>query len=212
MLLDYFKDSPDCLYIYNKSSLIYGLDPNLFKEYIIILKDNFEFNDDINKYKYIDNIYKDDGDFIIYTIDEWFNKVFNCDLECWEASCTRKPIKEHVKLMLSVDLLKLRKNIDLKYSLYKKSILNVTNIEHMKILCWNIIKDLKFTNQIIEHHKILNYKSSSSDWALIKNINEVDELIDITNKSFYSEYKILSKFTDGILKQEKLNKIINSKI
>ena len=70
MLLDYFKDSPDCLYIYNKSSLIYGLDPNLFKEYIIILKDNFEFNDDINKYKYIDNIYKDDGDFIIYTIDE----------------------------------------------------------------------------------------------------------------------------------------------
>ena len=198
-MLNYFKELKECLYIYNNSSEIYGLTPGLFEKYVIILEDSFEIPRD--KVEKIDK-----NVFVIYKMHEWFEKVLNCDIECWECSCTRKPIKEHVKLIMSLDLLKLRKSTDYICNNYILASSNEDDIKMSKLFYWKAIKNLKFANQIIENHKILNYKSAASDWDSIKFLDK-NEFTETAERIFNTEYKIFKSFTDGVVQQEKLNKI-----
>lgn len=95
--------------------------------------------------------------------------------------------------MLTTNPIQLRKQIDTKIkSFYELSIVD-------KYFAWKIIKDIKFANQIIENHKIVNFKEASSDYYKLEE-SSFEELLE-------KPMTRLKGFTDGLLKAEILAKI-----
>lgn len=65
-----------------------------------------------------------------------------------------------------------------------------------------ILRQIRFSIQIIQNHKIVNYKDGLEDSLAIKNAESTDEIWQIIDKS-YDELKSL---TDGMKKQQILKK------
>ena len=98
--LETLKEDSRVLYIYYLPYSLYGIDNDKYY-YYVITKENF----------------KDDHDnFIFIDINDWFNLVLQGSLEAWKCACLNRKyiIKEHVKLLVKTDPLKLRKIIDNK--------------------------------------------------------------------------------------------------
>ena len=186
--LEYLKESPDCLYIYNRDFSIYGLPSK--ERYTIVVKDGWVCPEEYSDY--------DESIYEIYELKEWFDQVLNGKLVGWECACLNKKyvIKEHVKLLMTTNPLQLRKNVDD----FKKLIELSGNTNTM--LYFNLIKDIKFSIQIIQNHKIVNYKEPLNDYGLIKNCESVEEILNIVDQS----YQVLKSLTDGMIKQEILKK------
>lgn len=181
--LDYLKECKDCLYIYNLNYSIYGLSEQ--ERYIVVVNDNWTCPEDWMGY--------DEYTFRIIVLSDWFKIVQDGHLIGWECACLNKKyiIKEHVKLLMTTNPLQLRKEIDtLKRSIYQESSLFDK---------WELIKSIKFSNQIIENHKIINFKEASKDFQRLKT-EPLDDVI-------YEPYSRLKLLTDGILKQEIIKKI-----
>ena len=125
--------------------------------------------------------------------------VLNGDLLGWECACLNKKyiIKEHVKLLMTTNPLQLRKTIDKQINGYKKTHLFGIDI------AWEIIKNIKFAIQIIENHKIVNFKEAYNDYH---NLLSFESIEDVENY-IYKVYSPLKSMTDGMVKQEILNKI-----
>ena len=66
----------------------------------------------------------------------------------------------------------------------------------------DLLRQIKFSIQIIENHKIVNYKDGLDDFISIKNSESSEEIWQIINKS----YNQLKSLTDGMLKQQILKK------
>lgn len=77
---------------------------------------------------------------------------------------------------------------------------------------WKIILFARFCNQIIENHKIINFRNSANDYQELKKYNNLDDLLNTFNILLAPELDILYKTTDGLLKQEKLTKLQQKKI
>ena len=77
---------------------------------------------------------------------------------------------------------------------------------------WEIIKRVKLTNQIIENHKIINYKAANSEYMILVVNNIADEaiLLKMWLDLIKNEIGTLNKATDGMLKKEKLKKIVQN--
>ena len=138
--LDYLKESPNCLYIYDLNETIYGL-PNKNK---YVVKDDWVCPEDWIGF--------DSKIFRIFHLQQWFNCITNGDLIGWECACLNKKyvIKEHVKLLMTTNPLQLRKHID--------SILKTDTYDPK-----DLIRSIKFSIQIIDNHKIVNYKDGLDD-------------------------------------------------
>ena len=178
--IEYLKESPDCLYIYNRDFSIYGLSSK--ERYTIIVNDDWVCPEDWNGFdKHIYQIYK---------LSDWFNVVLNGELIGWECACLNKKyiIKEYVKLLMTVNPMQLRQKIDSEI----KDLDLLTNIEK-----WTIIKDIKFANQIIENHKIVNFKEAKDDIVTEETFNDI----------FDKQYSRLKSLTDGIIKSDLLRKV-----
>ena len=190
-IIDVLKESSDCLYIYNRNFSIYGLPDK--ERYTIIVSDEWEFPEDWDGLD--ENIYQ------IYRISNWFNFVLNGTLLGWECACLNKKyvIKEAVKLLMKTDPLQLRRMIDLQLADYKNK--NLFNIND----AWEIIKNIKFSIQIIENHKIVNFKEAYNDYYNLLSFESIDEIENYINQS----YSQLRKLTDGMIKQEILKKFKN---
>ena len=189
--LDYLKESPDCLYIYNRDFSIYGLESK--EHYTIVVKDDWICSEDWVGFD--TNIYE------VFYLNEWFNIVLNGNLIGWECACLNKKyvIKEAVKLLMKTDPLILRRTIDLQLADYKnKGLFNINE-------AWDIIKNIKFSIQIIENHKIVNFKEAHNDYYNLLSFESIDEVENYINQ-FYAELK---KLTDGMIKQEILKKLKN---
>ena len=103
--LETLKEDSRVLYIYYLPYSLYGIDNDKYY-YYVITKENF----------------KDDHDnFIFIDINDWFNLVLQGSLEAWKCACLNRKyiIKEHVKLLVKTDPLKLRKII--KFSINVRS-------------------------------------------------------------------------------------------
>ena len=187
--IEYLKKDPDCLYIYNQDLSIYGLPQK--ERYIIIVIDNWVCPEEWIGFD--SNIYQ------FFKISDWFNMVLNNNLTCWKCSCLNKKyiIKEHVKLMIIPNPLKLRKEIDLEYSNLQYS--SIFSIE----IVYRLILDILFSIQIIQNHKIVNYKEGLNYYEALQNVNSNSECWEMINK-VYDELKSL---TDGMVKQERLKKL-----
>lgn len=192
--LEYLMKDPDCLYIYNRDLSIYGL-PNK-ERYTIIVKDNWVCPDE----------YWDDTErnFEIYSLAEWFDFVLNGKLIGWECACLNKKyvLKEHVKLLMTTNPIQLRKDVDDFARLVKLA----SNTD--PTLYINLLRQIKFSIQIIQNHKIVNYKDGLDDYLAIKNAESKEESWEIIDK-YYDELKSL---TDGMIKQQILKKANATKI
>lgn len=189
--LDYLKESPDCLYIYNRDFSIYGLESK--ERYTIVVKDDWICPEDWVGF--------DTDVYEVFYLNEWFNIVLNGDLIGWECACLNKKyvIKEHVKLLMKTNPLQLKKTIRtqrLSNGLYS----NVNILRY-----WELIKNIKFAIQIIENHKIVNFKEAKNDYFNLLKCESVEELTEYVNKS----YQILKDLTDGMLLQERIKEINN---
>lgn len=187
-------ENPDCLYIYNRDFSIYGFSSK--QRYTIVVKDGW-----ICPEEYLDH---DESVYQIYELKEWFNYVLNGKLIGWECACLNKKyvLKEHVKLMMTTNPIQLRKDIDEQIkSLFLVSVIDVN-------VYINLLRQIKFSIQIIHNHKIVNYKDGLDDFISIKNAESNEEIWQIINKS-YDELKSL---TDGMIKQQILKKANATKI
>lgn len=71
---------------------------------------------------------------------------------------------------------------------------------------WKIILFARFCNQIIENHKIVNFRNSASDYYELRKCNDSNELFIIFHKLLAPELGLLHKSTDGLLNKEKMMK------
>lgn len=137
--------------------------------------------------------------FKVIHIKDWFDKVLKGDLICWEAACINKKliIKEHVKLMMQTNPLQLRTEIEFE----KKKLFESDSLDIDKY--WELIKDCKFAVQIIDNHKIVNFKEANSEFFNIS-------FDDIKQENFEQLpcYLELKQRTDDILRRSKIKKIL----
>ena len=190
-IINTLKESSDCLYIYNRNFSIYGLPDK--ERYTIIVSDDWELPEDWNGL--------DLEKYQIYQISHWFRYILDGTLVGWECACLNKKyiIKEEVKLLMKTNPLQLRRAIDLQLADYKnKGLFNINE-------AWKIIKNIKFSIQIIENHKIVNFKEAQNDYYNLLSFESIDEVENYINQSYIQ----LKKLTDGMIKQEILKKLKN---
>lgn len=193
-------EHPEVYYIYDLRGAVFGVD-NL-GEYIVVVKDGLIIEDEL-----------DDSEIVkvsIYSSSEWFKLVINGEILPWICACIDKKyiLKEYIKLLMTTNPLQLRKCFDTT----KNQILsNIEEIELKQFNLWKIILFARFCNQIIENHKIVNFRNSVSDYQELKKYNNFDELLNIFNTLISSELNLLYKSTDELLKQEKIIKLQQKK-
>lgn len=190
-------EHPEVYYIYDLRGAVFGID-NL-GEYIVVIKDGLVIKDEL-----------DDSEIVkvsIYSSSEWFKLVINGEILPWICACLDKKyvLKEYVKLLMTTNPLQLRKCFDTT----KNQILsNLGETELSKQFnLWKIILFARFCNQIIENHKIVNFRNSASDYRELRKYNNFDELLNIFNVLITPELNLLYKSTDELLKQEKITKL-----
>lgn len=194
-------EHPEVYYIYDLRGAVFGVD-NL-GEYIVVVKDGLIIEDEL-----------DDSEIVkvsIYSSSEWFKLVINGEILPWICACIDKKyiLKEYIKLLMTTNPLQLRKCFDTT----KNQILsNLGKTELSKQFnLWKIILFARFCNQIIENHKIVNFRNSASDYRELRKYNNFDELLNIFNTLIIPELNLLYKSTDELLKQEKIAKLQQKK-
>ena len=198
-MLNKLKEDKLVYFIYQRGSIIYDLNTaNSDVDYLVIVADDYANKEIVYNPDYpnqLGNIKINKDDFTFITISEWFKKIELCDIDCWECACLPKKFvhKEHVKLLMHTDPLKLRLHID---QLLKDPV--------PKNYC-SILKKIKFAIQIIENHKIVNFKDGNGECKLIKSSNpDLSAFINLITPS----YNILKKLTNGILEKSKYERLV----
>ena len=190
-------EHPEVYYIYDLRGAAFGV--NDLGEYIIVTKDGLVIKDEL-----------DDSEIInvsIYSSSEWFKLVINGEILPWICACIDKKyiLKEHVKLLMTTNPLQLRKCFD---TIKTQILSNLGETELSKQFnLWKIILFARFCNQIIENHKIVNFRNSANDYFELRKYNDFNELFGVFNKLLASELDLLYKSTNELLKQEKIVKL-----
>ncbi len=219
--LETLEKDPLVYYIYQSDLSIYSI-PSISEKYIIIVDANYQIPDEFLEFKVeykskvIDyNVIYDNVEFKFYEMQEWFNKVLNSDIEAWECSCLNKKFvkKEYVKLLLTTDPLKLRLNFDAMFDPYVMYALHCidNNITEGKSILFNILKQGRFSSQIIENHKIINFNEVVEDYTkLIEAGNDINNIYAVFLNLFKVACKPFLNKTEGILQKSKTDKIIQN--
>ena len=187
------KNDPKVYYIYQTDLSVYGIED---KSAYTVVTNNPEY---VNT----ENV-------VFYTMPEWFKMIENNTLITWICSGLDKKhiIKEYVKLNIPLDILKLRYNMleSLKYSDYQ----SYPELEDcLNEMIMDIIS-LDLTNQIIEHHKIVNLKNSSRVCKDLLDLNDYYSILDKYKHIITKGLEILHKNTDDLYKQNLINKNITN--
>ena len=218
--LNWLIESPKVYYVYNRGSIIYGTNTeNSDLDFLVVVDPEFELPEEFNEYKtkgygHRDiqyNIFIDNCDFIFYTTNEWFPKVMHGDIIAWECACLPKKFihKEYVKLMMSTNPLQLRKDV---YEYLELYYMVASNHFQNKKQLWEVIKYAKLANQIIENHKIVNFKEANYEYKQLVENDCEDEanVLKLWLDLIKEPLGLLRKSTDGMLKKEKQKRIIQS--
>ena len=182
--LQHLIEDPKVYYIYQRGSSIYGLNTkDSDVDYLVIIDSEYKLPEEYLSYEYDSgyindrkNIKYENADFIFVFIQNWFEMVLNNKIPAWECACLNKKFikKEYVKLILKTDLIKLIKDLMIR----KAAIINyVTNSK----IVWYFIKDILFTQQIIDFHKITDFKEANKHYQDITN-SDVDGRVAFINQ------------------------------
>ena len=150
-------------------------------------------------------------------VKDWFNCVLNNSIIAWKCACLPKKYiyKEHVKLLLQTDPLRLRKEFDLqrkKVFSELDELFNSGNTLTAQKELFGLIEYLVFANQIIENHKIVNFKKLGSYYKSMIDgqITDPDTIKGTYEALSYDELLAFKKNTDSILRASKIKKILQS--
>ena len=193
-------EHPEVYYIYDLRGAVFGVD-NL-GEYIVVVKDGLVIEDEL-----------DDSEIVkvsIYSSSEWFKLVINGEILPWICACIDKKyiLKEYIKLLMTINPLQLRKCFD---TIKNQILSNIEKVELKQFNLWKIILFARFCNQIIENHKIVNFRNSANDYRELRKYNNFDDLLNVFNTLITPELNLLYKSTDELLKQEKIAKLQQKK-
>lgn len=189
-------ENPEVYFIYDLRGSVFGVDD--FGEYIIVIKDGLVIVDEFDNSEIIKAA--------VYTSSEWFKLVVNGEILPWICACIDKKyiLKEHVKLLMTTNPLQLRKCFDATKAQILSNLEETESSTQFNL--WKIILFARFCNQIIENHKIVNFRNSASDYYELRKYNDSDELFSIFYKLLAPELDLLHKSTDGLLNKEKMMK------
>lgn len=190
-------ENPEVYYIYDLRGAAFGVDD--LGEYIIVTKDGLVIKDEL-----------DDSEIVkvsIYSSSEWFKLVINGEILPWICACIDKKyiLKEYVKLLMTTNPLQLRKCFDATKAQILSNLGETESAKQFNL--WKIILFARFCNQIIENHKIVNFRNSANDYLEFKKCNDNTELFNTYTKLLTPELFLLYKSTDELLKREKIAKI-----
>ena len=220
-------ESPVVYYLYNRGSVIYDLntkDSDI--DFLVVVDEEFILPEEFEEFKYEHgrrrkieyNIKYDNCDFIFFTTNEWFDKVTSGSLVAWECACLPKKFihKEHVKLLLSTNPIQLRRDFDFSINTGLAASIHYFNIGEFKLWkkdLWKFIKEVKFINQIIQNHKIVNFKEANSEYDTLVNNDCIDHetVRECWDNLIKPHINALNKATDGMLRKELEKKIVQNK-
>lgn len=149
--------------------------------------------------------------FTFYSMSNWFKLLENNDLTVCQCMFLKKKniYKEHVKLNINLDPLKLRANLEnnLISSLSCANIaLNEKDFNTMKYVLWNCLKNMVIVTQLYSHNKIYNLLPMYTLYTKMENCENTEESIigtfDLLSKPLLKE---ISDFTDDKIKKLKID-------
>lgn len=196
---------PKILYVYETGPQIYGLFEGVNRrKFTIICEDGYSPDIESTREK----------EYTVYPMKAWFEMVMSGNMLTWICACLNKKFiyKEAVKLLISTDPLQLRKEYDkLKINIMRDTPINLAegNFLTVQKQVWELYKYLKFANQIIENHKIVNFKCVAAKY------NEIVTGEEMTYEQFSElldndELKIFKRYTDEILKKDKIKRALQN--
>ena len=189
--LQHLIEDPKVYYVYQRGSSIYGLntkDSDI--DYLVIIDSEYNVPEEFKLCEF-DSGYKNDRknikfdncDFMFIYIQNWFKMVLDNKISAWECACLNKKYikKEYVKLILKTDIVKLIKDL-----LIRRLALGNHVMDHKFI--WYFVKDVLFTQQIIDFHKITDFKEANKYYNDIKNA-DIQQRLDFANQIFNSFFE-----------------------
>ena len=189
--LEHLIEDPKVYYVYQRGSSIYGLntkDSDI--DYLVIIDSEYNVPEEFKLCEF-DSGYKNDRknikfdncDFMFIYIQNWFKMVLDNKISAWECACLNKKFikKEYVKLILKTDIVKLIKDL-----LIRRLALGNHVMDHKFI--WYFVKDVLFTQQIIDFHKITDFKEANKYYNDIKNA-DIQQRLDFANQIFNSFFE-----------------------
>jgi hypothetical protein len=102
---------------------------------------------------------------------------------------------------MTTNPIQLRRDIDTEYKAFHLSECPVLEAKQL-------IRDIKFSIQIILNHKIVNYKEAIGDYYAIDTIDDINDCYEIVDDA----YNQLKSLTDGMIKQQILKKANATKV
>lgn len=189
--LEHLIEDPKVYYVYQRGSSIYGLntkDSDI--DYLVVIDSEYNLPEEFKSYEF-DSGYKNDRknikfdncDFMFIYIQNWFKMVLDNKIPAWECACLNKKYikKEYVKLILKTDIVKLIRDL-----MIRRLALGNHVIDHKFI--WYFVKDILFTQQIIDFHKITDFKEANKYYNDIKNA-DIQQSLDFANQIFNSFFE-----------------------
>lgn len=189
--LQHLIEDPKVYYVYQRGSSIYGLntkDSNI--DYLAIIDSEYNLPEEFKSCEF-DSGYKNDRknikfdncNFMFIFIQDWFKMVLDNKIPAWECACLNKKYikKEYVKLILKTDIVKLIKDL-----MVRRLALGNHIMDHKFI--WYFIKDILFTQQIIDFHKITDFKEANKYYNDIKNA-DIQQRLNFANQIFNSFFE-----------------------
>lgn len=161
--LEHLIEDPLVYYVYQRGSSIYGLNTEESDtDYLVVIDSKYILPEEFVEYEFDSgclnarkNIKYENCDFMLINIQNWFNLVINNDIQAWECACLNKKFikKEYVKLILKTDPILLIKNI------FKRSTILDNSLDYKHL--WHFGKDILFTQQILDFHKIVDFQEAN---------------------------------------------------
>ena len=189
--LEHLIEDPKVYYVYQRGSSIYELntkDSDI--DYLVIIDSEYKLPEEFKSCEFDSgyknarkNIKYDNCDFMFIYIQNWFNMVLDNKISAWECACLNKKYikKEYVKLILKTDIVKLIRDL-----MIRRLTLGNHVMDHKFI--WYFVKDVLFTQQIIDFHKITDFKEANKYYNDIKNA-DIQQRLDFANQIFNSFFE-----------------------
>lgn len=189
--LEHLIEDPSVYYVYQRGSSIYGLNTEESDiDYLVVIDSKYILPEEFTEYEFDSgclnarkNIKYENCDFMFINIQDWFNLIINNDVQAWECACLNKKFikKEYVKLILKTDPILLIKNIFKQSSIFD----NALGYKHL----WYFGKDILFTQQILDFHKIVDFQEANGLYYDIQAQSNYKIAQDIVKELFQQFYE-----------------------
>lgn len=200
---------PNVLYVYEIGPQIYGLFEGVDRrKFLVICNDGLEPQIESTREK----------EYTIKRISDWFQEVMSGQMLPWICACLNKKFvhKEHVKLIITTNPLQLRKDWDMLEKDVWNEIEKVLKEDNACLtaekMAWSLFRYLNFSNQIIDNHKIVNFKTVAPMYnRLVQGeLCDIESLKETWYEVCSNELKTFKDKTDSILRADKIKKILQN--